>query len=121
MMRIGELAERTELSLQTIRHYDHVGLLPATSRTEGGFRVYSEEDLDRLMVIRRMKPLGFSVEEMAELLAVLDELLGSPEADRQQELASKLDAFRQAAYERREKMMQTLSRADEFIRTLSNY
>lgn len=41
-MLIGELAERTGLSLRTIRHYDDVGLLPAMARTDGGFRVYSK-------------------------------------------------------------------------------
>ena len=73
-MQIGELAERTGLSQRTIRHYDEVGLLPA-SRTEGGFRVYTERDVERLTHIKRMKPLGFSLEEMAELL----ELLGADE------------------------------------------
>ena len=55
-MHIGELAKRTGLSLRTIRHYDDVGLLPATARTDGGFRVFSEEDFERLMVIKQMKP-----------------------------------------------------------------
>ena len=41
-MHIGELAERTGLSLRTMRHYDDVGLVPATGRTEGGFRLYSQ-------------------------------------------------------------------------------
>ena len=68
-MHIGELADRTGLSLRTIRHYDDVGLLPATARTDGGFRVYSEDDFERLMVIEQMKPLGFSLEEMAKILA----------------------------------------------------
>ncbi|WP_309476720.1 MerR family transcriptional regulator [Arthrobacter sp. ISL-95] len=70
-MHIGELADRTGLSLRTIRHYDDVGLLPATARTDGGFRVFSEDDFERLMVIKQMKPLGFSLEEMAEILALL--------------------------------------------------
>ena len=70
-MHIGELADRTGLSLRTIRHYDDVGLLPATARTDGGFRVYSEDDFERLMVIKQMKPLGFSLEEMAEILTLL--------------------------------------------------
>jgi len=61
-MHIGELAERTGLSLRTIRHYDEVGLLPATGRTEGGFRVYAENDVERLTLIKQMKPLGFSLE-----------------------------------------------------------
>src|SRR6478736_5947321 len=91
-MHIGELAERTGLSLRTIRHYDDVGLLPATSRTEGGFRVYSEADAGRLMLIKQMKPLGFSLEEMAEILA--------------------------QAEHQRAKMARSLAQADEFIALL---
>ena len=77
-MHIGELADRTGLSLRTIRHYDDVGLLPATARTDGGFRVYSEDDFERLMVIKQMKPLGFSLEEMAEILGLLANGPGAP-------------------------------------------
>ena len=75
-MQIGELAERTEMSLRTIRHYDEVGLLTPSGRSEGGFRLYTHDDYLRLMVIRRMKPLGFSLDEMAELLRVVDALDG---------------------------------------------
>ena len=70
-MHIGELAERTGLSLRTIRHYDEVGLLEPTGRTVGGFRLYTHDDFTRLMVIRRMKPLGFTLEEMTELRLVV--------------------------------------------------
>jgi MerR family copper efflux transcriptional regulator len=73
-MHIGEIADRTGLSHRTIRHYDEIGLLPASGRTEGGFRLYTQEDLDTLMLIRRMKPLGFSLEEMMELLRVVESL-----------------------------------------------
>ncbi|MGN6408077.1 MAG: MerR family transcriptional regulator, partial [Curtobacterium sp.] len=73
-MHIGELAERAGMSLRTIRHYDEVGLLVPSGRTTGGFRVYTEQDLERLLVIRRMKPLGFTLDEMAELLRVVDGL-----------------------------------------------
>ena len=58
-MHIGELADRSQMSLRTIRHYDEVGLLKPSGRTEGGFRLYTERDFTRLLVIRRMKPLGF--------------------------------------------------------------
>ena len=75
-MQIGELADRTEMSLRTIRHYDEVGLLTPSGRSEGGFRLYTHDDYLRLMVIRRMKPLGFSLDEMAELLRVVDALDG---------------------------------------------
>ncbi|MFC3300543.1 Mercuric resistance operon regulatory protein [Arthrobacter agilis] len=120
-MHIGELAERTGLSLRTIRHYDEVGILPATSRTEGGFRVYSEDDLERLMVIRRMKPLGFSLEEMTDLLAVLDALQQDSDKASAEGLRARLAAYRATAVERRAKMVETLARADEFIDVLTRY
>lgn len=120
-MHIGELAERTGLSLRTIRHYDEVGILPATARTEGGFRVYTEDDLERLMVIRRMKPLGFSLEEMTDLLGVLDALQQEKDETAASELRSRLAVFRDTAVERRAKMVQTLARADEFIEVLTRY
>ncbi len=117
-MHIGELAERTGLSLRTIRHYDDVGLLPA-SRTEGGFRVYSAADLERLMVIRRMKPLGFSLEEMGRLLDVIDRLAASPGEPERAELQEQLDGYVEAARQQREKLALNLERADEFLALLS--
>lgn len=118
-MHIGELADRTGLSLRTIRHYDEVGILPATSRTEGGFRVYTEKDLERLMVIRRMKPLGFTLEEMTDLLGVLDALQAAEDGTAAEALRSRLAVFRDTAVERRAKMVETLARADEFIDVLN--
>ena len=73
-LRIGELADRSSMSLRTLRHYDEVGLLRPSGRTVGGFRLYTERDVDRLLLIRRMKPLGFSLDAMAELLRVADSL-----------------------------------------------
>ncbi|MHA7238572.1 MerR family transcriptional regulator [Arthrobacter sp. TMS1-12-1] len=120
-MHIGELAERTGLSLRTIRHYDDVGILPATARTDGGFRVYSEEDLERLLVIRRMKPLGFTLEEMKDLLAVVDALQREEDDAAADALRVRLAAFRGIAHERRAKLVETLARADEFIDVLARY
>ncbi|WP_104118547.1 MerR family transcriptional regulator [Arthrobacter sp. B1805] len=120
-MHIGELAERTGLSLRTIRHYDEVGILPASSRSEGGFRLYTEDDVERLLLIRRMKPLGFSLEEMQALLDVTDQWDTETDPDRRELLRASLDAFRASAAERREKLVQTLARADEFIDRLNRY
>lgn len=78
-MQIGEVAERTELSIKTIRHYDEVGLVIPSERSAGGFRLYTEADLQRLLVIRRMKPLGFTLDEMRQLLDSL-EILASDRA-----------------------------------------
>lgn len=71
-MQIGEVAERTGLSIRTLRHYDEVGLVPPSERSAGGFRLYTEVDVARLMVIRRMKPLEFTLDEMGRLLDSLD-------------------------------------------------
>ena len=73
-LQIGDVAERTGLSLRTIRHYEEVGLLPAAQRSQGGFRLYGEEAVQRLLVIKQMKPLEFTLEEMRDVLEVLDRL-----------------------------------------------
>ena len=111
-MHIGELADRTGLSLRTIRHYDDVGLLPATARTDGGFRVYSEDDFERLMVIKQMKPLGFSLEEMAEILGLLSEVPGAAGS------AVRLAEILEQAAHQRAKMARNLAQADDFIAML---
>jgi MerR family transcriptional regulator, copper efflux regulator len=72
LLQIGEVAVRVGLSLRTVRYYEEVGLAAPSARSEGGFRLYSEDDVQRLLVVRRMKPLGLSLEEMRELLEVLD-------------------------------------------------
>lgn len=113
MMQIGELAERTELSLRTLRHYDEIGLLEPTGRSEGGFRLYTEDDYERLMLIRRMKPLGYSLEQMGDLLRALDadQAKGSVRTEAAQLLAE----FLTDAEQRRAKLEKQLAAADEFI------
>jgi MerR family copper efflux transcriptional regulator len=115
-MHIGELAEKTGLSLRTIRHYDEVGLLKASGRTEGGFRIYTPEDVSRLILIRRMKPLGFSLEEMSDLLRIIDTLKtpgsGIPA------VRAELDVFIDEAVQRRAKLHEHLAMADEFLALL---
>ncbi|TAJ48681.1 MAG: MerR family transcriptional regulator [Herbiconiux sp.] len=111
MMHIGELAERTELSLRTIRHYDEVGLLKPSGRTEGGFRLYTESDFSRLMLIRRMKPLGFPLEEMSELLRIITVLEQADDPS----LRAELEGFIARATEQRQKLQKQLDMADEFL------
>ncbi|WP_104111442.1 MerR family transcriptional regulator [Arthrobacter sp. N199823] len=115
-MHIGELAERTGLSHRTIRHYDDVGLLPASTRTEGGFRVYLEDDYERLMVIKQMKPLSFSLEEMADILSILA-LNGTEGAGT--DAQARLTEFLEKARHQRAKMARNLAQADEFIHRLN--
>jgi DNA-binding transcriptional MerR regulator len=121
MMQIGELAERTDMSLRTIRHYDEVGLLTPSGRSEGGFRLYTHDDYLRLMVIRRMKPLGFSLDEMAELLRVVGALDGGADDEvdgHAQATRASLAAFVDETVERRAKLERQLAMADEFLELL---
>jgi DNA-binding transcriptional MerR regulator len=121
LMRIGELAERTGLSHPTIRHYDETGLLSPSARTTGNFRLYSEADYEKLMVIRRMKPLGFSVEEMRQLLLIVEGLRSpdtGPGSTGREQLLERLRAFIAEATARRDKLQRNLDRADEFISVL---
>lgn len=72
--QIGTVAERVGLSLRTIRHYEEVGLVVPSGRSTGGFRLYSDADIERLMQVKVMKPLGFSLEETAEILRLRSEV-----------------------------------------------
>ncbi|KAF4407731.1 MULTISPECIES: MerR family transcriptional regulator [Streptomyces] len=123
-MQIGEVAERTGLSLRTIRHYEEVGLVIPSARSKGGFRLYTETDVERLMVIRRMKPLDFSLEEMRDLLDITDRLAGTGEqpADEERErLRERLDSYREVADARCETLRARLEMAEDFAATLRRH
>jgi DNA-binding transcriptional MerR regulator len=66
--KVGDLAERTGLSVRTLHHYDEIGLLSPLRRTESGHRLYSAEDVLRLQRIRSLRALGFGLEEIRECL-----------------------------------------------------
>ncbi|MGC5345578.1 MerR family transcriptional regulator [Streptomyces sp. DT24] len=119
-LRIGEVAARTELSLRTIRHYDEAGLVTPSARSQGGFRLYTEDDVARLMLIRRMKPLGFTLDEMRDLLAATDRLdSGDPVTGAERAaLLERVRHFERAAAERVAHLRTQLSRAEEFADTL---
>lgn len=118
-LHIGAVASRTELSLRTLRHYDEVGLVRPSARSEGGFRLYTEDDVERLLLVRRMKPLGFTLEEMAELLEITDALeAGTLQDAGAGDARARLDGYRAAAEERRAGLARKLAMADEFIALL---
>ncbi|GAB3018708.1 MerR family transcriptional regulator [Nocardioides flavus (ex Wang et al. 2016)] len=120
VMHIGEVATRTELSLRSLRHWEEVGLLTPSGRTDGGFRLYTEADVDKILVIRRMKPLGFSLDEMKAVMADL-EVLDDPAADdaARQVARARLGAVSEDAAERRQRLVRQLDMADEFIGLLA--
>ena len=73
LVQIGVLAERVGLSLRTVRYYEEIGLLEPAARTTGGFRLYAPEQEDRLRLLKTMKPLGFTLDEMRSLLTMIDD------------------------------------------------
>ena len=70
--RTSELAERCGVNKETIRYYERLGLLLEPSRTNAGYRMYSEEFVNRLQFIKRMQDLGFSLAEINKLLGIVD-------------------------------------------------
>jgi DNA-binding transcriptional MerR regulator len=68
MAKIGQVARETGLSIDTIRFYEKQGLSKRPSRTEGGFRVFGPEEIQGLKFVRKAQELGFSLEEIRELL-----------------------------------------------------
>jgi Cu(I)-responsive transcriptional regulator len=70
---IGDLSRATETRVETIRYYERIGLLPKPARTSGNYRAYSGGHLDRLSFIRRARSLGFSLDQVRQLLALSDD------------------------------------------------
>jgi len=68
-MHIGELADRLGLSQRSLRHWDEIGLLTPSGRSDGNFRLYSEADEAKARFVMLMKPLGFSLDEIRTLLS----------------------------------------------------
>jgi MerR family copper efflux transcriptional regulator len=69
-MTIGRLAKEAGVNIDTIRYYERHGLLPRAARRESGYREYAAGDVARLSFIRRAKELGFSLDDIAELLSL---------------------------------------------------
>lgn len=67
-LRIGEVALRSGVSIDTVRYYERRRLLPAAPRTEGGFRLFTPETVERVQFIKQAQELGFSLDEIGELL-----------------------------------------------------
>ncbi len=122
-MQIGEVAERTGLSLRTIRYYGEVGLVTPSARTAGGFRLYGEADVERLLLVKRMKVLEFSLEEMRDLADLLDEREGHPdtESGRDPRVAvEQLQMYREAVEARCEALREQLAQAQTFAARLQH-
>lgn len=69
-MTIGQTAKRSGLSAKMIRYYESIGLIPATARTEAGYRTYTDADVNTLRFIRRARAFGFSIKRIRFLVSL---------------------------------------------------
>ncbi|MCB0749667.1 MAG: heavy metal-responsive transcriptional regulator, partial [Ignavibacteriae bacterium] len=67
-LKVGEIAKKVEVNVETLRYYEKIKLMPKPKRIESGYRVYDDSDLQRLLFIKRGKELGFTLKEIKELL-----------------------------------------------------
>lgn len=68
--KVGEIAEKVEVNVETLRYYEKIKLMPKPKRRESRYRVYDENDLKRLLFIKRAKELGFTLKEIKELFGL---------------------------------------------------
>ncbi len=73
VLRVGEVSDRLGLNPQTLYFYERIGLIPHPKRTVAGYRIYDEQDLERLGFITQAKALGLSLNDIKELLMLQDE------------------------------------------------
>lgn len=119
MHQIGEVAEAVGLSLRTIRYYEEADLVPPSGRSAGGFRLYTDADIERLRLIKHMKPLDLTIDEMRDLLITRDRLAdpATPKA-RRPELLDRLAMFAELAEERCQRLREQLEAGEVISRTL---
>lgn len=121
LMQIGAVATRVTLSLRTVRHYEDAGLVLPTARTVGGFRLYGEDTITRLLLIKQMKPLGFTLEEMRLLIETRDKLADAElDPDERANLQERVALFSAAATEKVRELREQLATAEAFAATLQD-
>jgi DNA-binding transcriptional MerR regulator len=120
MHQIGAAASRAGLSFRTVHYYEEVGLVVPSGRTEGGFRLYTDDDIDRLLLVKQLKPLDFSLDDLRELLEARDRL-ALPDLDdgERADLASLLAGFADQANQRCEDLRSRLEQVESVTAALS--
>ena len=119
LMQIGAVSQLVTLSLRTVRHYEDAGLVRPTARTVGGFRLYDNETITRLLLIKQMKPLGFTLEEMRLLIETRDRLNDPTlDPDERTNLRERVALFSTAATEKVRELREQLATAEAFAATL---
>jgi DNA-binding transcriptional MerR regulator len=118
-MQIGEIAECPGLSLRTIRYYEETDLVPLSARSSGGFRLYTERDVERVEMAKRMKLIDLRIDEMRDLLRTLDALEGdSTDREHFDRLRARLEMFRELAGQRVRGLRGQVTSVEDFSRDL---
>lgn len=136
-LQIGEVAARTDLSVRTIRHWEDMGLIQPSARSRGGFRLYTDEDVARIKLLRFMKPLNFTLDQMRELLQLRESIAPrsvdsddrmqaliwprssqAPDRATEQQLVNDLDHYADLAAQRLEKLRGQIAEVEEFVHRL---
>jgi DNA-binding transcriptional MerR regulator len=121
LRQIGEVATLVGLSLRTVRHYEDSGLVLPAARTPGGFRLYDGQAIDRLRLIMKMKPLGFTLEEMRILIETRSRLdSGDVSDDEAEDLRDRLAMFTTAAADKVIQLAEQLGIAESFVAQLQD-
>jgi DNA-binding transcriptional MerR regulator len=118
MHHIGQVAEVVGVSLRAIRHYEDVGLAPPSGRSLGGFRLYTDEDIERLCLVKQIKPLDFSLEEIRAALDARSQLRRGVTGPRRLAALESLRSFATRAEDRCRRRDQELSAARELTAAL---
>lgn len=72
-LKISEVAERSNVNIETVRYYEKRHLIPEPPRTEAGYRLFSSEDVERIKFIKRSQELGFTLNEIKKLIAISED------------------------------------------------
>lgn len=113
---IGEVATLVGLSLRTVRFYEEAGLLVAVGQATGGYPLYDDDALERFLLIKKMKPLGFTLDEMRALVGLREEIErdGLPH-ERREELRERLATWVSLAEEKLASLQEQVRVAEAFM------
>ncbi len=120
-MRIGEVSDRVGLSLRTLRHYDEIGLVVPSDRSAGGFRFYTEADVTRLELVKTMRPLDLSLDQIRELVETMAAAAVSSDPGEVEQVVGRLTMYRMLAESRVEALraqVQGLERLSREVRVI---
>lgn len=118
LMRIGEVAEELKVSTRTIKYYEELGLIKPKERSPGGFRLYGEEDVERLKRILEIKGMGFSLTAIREVLAVRDVAKEAEKVVVLNKVIQRLEEQEQQVAEKIRKMREEIGHAEDLLRDL---